>query len=289
MHDRRLGLQKLVDRSLCCLALALLAGVAAPTQATLLFSDGFAYANGDLAGNGGGTGWQASSLWSGGTGSGGNLVADPLPGTDGKSIQIASNASETSRPLSAAYASGGATTYYISFGFNADPFQGAGVGQYAGVSVYLASPGNNLTMGMPGSSGQFGFDWTNRADLSAPGANNTTYLALYEIAAGTNTGTTKVTMYASTDLLLSGTALMQTAPWVSIDNEANFSFDTVSIAGSYSTGAISLAGLAMADNANEAVAFTQTAVPEPGLLTASAAGLAVTLAFIRRRSSAIEG
>jgi hypothetical protein len=153
-------------------SVALIAGVAAPTKAALLFSDDFAYANGNLAGNGGGTGWQASSQWTGGTGSTGNLVADPLPGTDGKSIRIASNASVTSRPLSTTYTSGGATTYYISFGLNADPFQGAGLGQYAGLSVYLASDQtNNLLMGMPGDSGQFGFDWTNRTQEFAPGAN----------------------------------------------------------------------------------------------------------------------
>ena len=269
-------------------SVALIAGVAAPTKAALLFSDDFAYANGNLAGNGGGTGWQASSQWTGGTGSTGNLVADPLPGTDGKSIRIASNASVTSHPLSTTYTSGGATTYYISFGLNADPFQGAGLGQYAGLSVYLASDQtNNLLMGMPGDSGQFGFDWTNRTQEFAPGANDTTYLALYEIAPGTNTGTTKVTMYASTNLLLSGTALMQTAPWVSIDNEADFSFDTVSFAGSYTTGTISLAGLAMADDANDAVAFTQTAVPEPGLLAAGAAILAAAWSILRRRRAAV--
>lgn len=231
-----------------------------------------------------GTGWQASSLWSGGTGASGNLVADPLPGTNGKSIQIASNASVTSRPLSATYLSGGATSYYIAFGWNANPFQGAGVGQYAGVSFYLASDqSNNVFVGMPGDSGEFGFDWTNRSQGYAPAANNTTYLTLLEVTAGTNPGTTRVTMYASTDLFLSGTALMQTTPWASADNEANFSFDTVSFSGSYSSGAISLAGLAMADNPDEAVAFTQTAVPEPGLLASAAVTLAVAWSMVRRR------
>lgn len=94
-------------------------------------------------------------------------------------------------------------------------------------------------------------------------------------------------MYASTDLLLSGTALMQTAPWVSIDNEAGFGFDTVSVAGSYTTGAISLVGLAMGDDANEAVAFTQTEVPEPGLLAAGAATLAGGCAILRRHRTAV--
>ncbi len=266
------------------LSAALITGAAAPTNAALLFSDDFAYSNGDLVGNGGGTGWLASSLWTGGAGATGNLVANPLPGTDGKSIQIASNASETSRPLSATYASGGATSYYISFGFNADPFQGAGFGQYAGVSVYLASDqSNNLFMGMPGNTGEFGFDWTNRSQASAPGANNTTYLALFQIAPGTNTGTTKITMFGSTNLRLTGTALMQTSPWASVDNEADFSFDTVGFAGGYSSGTISLAGLAMADNPNEAVAFTQTVVPEPGLLAAGAATLVIAWSTLRCR------
>ena len=263
---------------------ALMTGAAAPTNAALLFSDDFAYSNGDLAGNGGGTGWLASSLWTGGSGATGNLVANPLPGTDGKSIQIASNGSETSRPLSATYASGNATSYYISFVFNADPFPSAGSAQYAGVSVYLASDrSNNLFMGIPGGTGEFGFDWTNRSQAYAPGANNTTYLALYAIAPGTNTGTTSITMYGSTNLRLTGTALMQLSPWASSDNEAHFNFDTAGFAGAYNTGTISLAGLAMADSPNEAVAFTQTAVPEPGLLAAGAATLVIAWSIVRCR------
>jgi hypothetical protein len=82
--------------------------------------------------------------------------------------------------------------------------------------------------------------------------------------------------------------LLQTAPWLSLDNEADFCFGTVSFAGGSTTAAISLAGLAMADNANGAVAFPQPAVPEPGMLPASVA-LAVTLAFIRRRPAFLAG
>ena len=134
-------------------------------QATLFFSDDFAYADGNLAGNDGGTGWLtiegAVSAWSGGEGSNGNQVANPLPGMSGKSIQISSVSTETSRPLSTTYISGGATTYYISFAFNAAPLQGFDAGANAGVSVFLAANrSNNLLGGMPGSSGALGFDWT---------------------------------------------------------------------------------------------------------------------------------
>lgn len=246
-----------------------------------VFSDDFAYADGDLAGNDGGTGWLtiegAVSAWSGGEGSNGNRVANPLPGMSGKSIQISSVSAETSRPLSTTYTSGGATTYYISFAFNAAPFQGFDAGAYAGVSVFLASDrSNNLLGGMPGSSGALGFDWTGRFDPSASGVNGTTYLALLEIKPGTAEQTTNVNMYATTNLLMSGAALAASTPWVAAGDDPNFSFDSVGIAGSYGTGTISIAGLAMADNPNEAVSFTQTAVPEPStavLLGVAAAGV----------------
>ena len=94
-------------------------------------------------------------------------------------------------------------------------------------------------------------------------------------------------MYATTDLLMSGAALAASTPWVAAGDDPDFSFDSVGIAGSYSTGTISIAGLAMADNATEAVSFTQTAVPEPStavLLGAAAAG--VWGAFRRRLSAA---
>ncbi|MFM1902865.1 MAG: hypothetical protein RLZZ440_765, partial [Planctomycetota bacterium] len=260
---------------------------AGSARAALLFSDDFAYANGNLAGNGGGTGWLAASVWTGGTGATGNQVANPLPGTSGKSIKIASNAAVTSRPLSATYTSGGATTYYLSFGFNGNPFQGAGSGQYAGVSVYLASdPSSNLLGGMPGDSGGLGFDWTNRAAPFQAASDNTTYLSLLKISPGTSG--TSVAMFVTTDLLMSGTALAATTPWAQIENEANFSFDSVSFAGGYSTGTISLAGLAMADNPTEAVSFTQAAVPEPAtamLCLAAAAGMLAACRRMRCRAA----
>jgi hypothetical protein len=276
MHRiHRLGSRAL---GLSLLAAAVAIGVVGSSaEATLFFTDDFAYSNGDLAGNAGGTGWQAGSLWTGGAGSTGNQVANPLPGTSGKSIQISSNTAETTRPLGATYTSGGTTTYYISFAFNASPFQGFEAGQYAGVSVFLAADrSNNLFAGMPGSSGALGFDWTNRFDPSASGANGTTYLALLEIKPGTAANTTNVNMFVTTDLLMSGAALAASTPWVAAGDDPDFSFDSVGISGSYTTGTISIAGLAMADNPNEAVSFTQTAVPEPAtavLLGAAAAGI----------------
>jgi hypothetical protein len=195
------------------------------------------------------------------------LVANPLPGTSGKSIQIASGADETLRSLDATYTSG-ATTFYLSFLFNASPFQGFNAGQYAGLSIFLAADraNNNLLGGMPGSSGALGFDWTQRFDPSTNGVNGATYLTLLEIKPGTSAGLTNVTsinMYVTTDLSTSGTALAASTPWVAAGDDPGFSFDSVGIAGSYSTGTIGLAGLAMADNPDEAVSFTQTAVPEP--------------------------
>lgn len=276
------------------LGLAFLAAIVAigfassPAKAELFFSDDFAYANGDLAGNNGGTGWLTGSSWSGEEGPTGNQVANPLPGMSGKSIRITSVSEETSRPLSTTYTSGGATTYYISFAFNAAPFQGLDAGAYAGVSFFLASDrANNLLGGMPGSSGALGFDWTNRFDPSASGVDGTTYLVLLEIKPGTAAETTNVNMYATTDLLMSGAALAASTPWVAAGDDPNFSFDTVGIAGSYGTGTISIAGLAMADNPNAAVSFTQTAVPEPSTaLLLGVAAVGVWAGFRRRGRAA---
>jgi hypothetical protein len=257
--------------------------VADTAKAALLFSDAFAYPNGPLAGNSGGTGWASSIAWAYTTGTGENTVANPLPGTSGKSVRIAANAAVVSRPLSTTYVSGGTNAYYISFGFNANPFQGLNNGMYAGVGVYLnADPSNNLFMGMPGSSGAFGFDWTGRGDPSASASDGTTYLALYAITPGSG-DTTSVTMYATTNLLISGTALAATTPWASITNDPNFSFDSVNVSGAYNTGSVNFAGLAMADNPTEAVAFTQTAVPEPGVLTGGAIALVLGGAAVRSR------
>jgi len=257
--------------------------VAPPSRAALLFSDGFAYPNGPLAGNSGGTGWASSSAWAYTSGTSENTVANPLPGTSGKSVRIAANAAVVSRSLSTTYVTGGTNTYYISFGFNAAPFQGLNNGLYGGVGVYLnADASNNLFMGMPGSSGAFGFDWTGRGDPSASASDGTTYLALYKISPGSG-ATTSVTMYATTNLLMSGTALAATTPWVSMLDDVGFSFDSVNVSGAYNTGSVNFAGLAMADNPTEAVAFTQTAVPEPGVLTGGAIALVFGGAAIRSR------
>lgn len=273
-------------------ALAAVFSSAGSAAGGLLVTDDFAYPTGPLAGNGGGTGWQASSTWTGGTGPSNNQVAAPLPGTNGQSIRIASNASPTSRPLSVTYTSGGATTYFISFGFNAAPFQGVGGGGYAGVSFFLASGGgNSLFIGMPGDSGGLGFDWSNRAQTFAAAQDNTTYLVLVEIAPSTP-GNTSVMMYVTTDLAISGTALAGTTPWDSA-TDLNFSFDTVDFAGNYSTGTIGVAGLAMADNPDDAVAFTQIAVPEPGtavlVVAAVVIGGSARLRSARRRMKAARG
>jgi hypothetical protein len=267
-------------RGIVVVALVVGAGNA---EAALLFSDAFSYPAGNLAGNGGGTGWSASSLWTGGAGGNGNLVTSSLPGIDGASIQISSGAAVTSRPLAATYATGSSTSYYLSCVFNADPYQG-GEGQYAGVSVFLAAdPANNLLVGMPGDSGGLGFDWTNRGAPFQPATNNTNYLALLGITPGSG-ATTTVTMYVSTDLTISGTALAATTPWDVLVNEANFSFDSVSFAGGYTPGSIRIAALAMADNPGEAVAFTQSVVvPEPNALLAASGVIVGVAAAVRTR------
>jgi hypothetical protein len=236
--------------------MAVLLSLAGSAQAGILFSDGFAYANGNLAGNAGGTGWASGSQWTGGTGLTGNRVS-------GGSVQIASGAGVTARTLSTTYVTG-VTSYFVSFVFNASPFQG-GFGEYAGVTLALASDATqSLFMGMPGNSGNLGFDWTNRGDGLYAATSATDYLVLFEIRAGASVAS--VLMYATTNLSMSGSALAATTALASLMNEPMFSFDTVQISGGYTPGVISLAGLAMADNPTDAVAFTQSVVPGPAPL-----------------------
>ena len=226
----------------------------------IYFSDNFNYSNGNLAGNGTATGGWAGA-WSGGT----SQVANPLSGTVGKSVTISKDASVTTRQISGTYATG-ATSYYLSFLFNANPFQtGGSSGDYAGISLTGGSA--SLFIGMPGGSGQYGFDWQGVAQPTSSASNGQTYLTLVEIKASTtNPGDTIVSMYATTDLLMSGNSILTNGTLIASAQGSNFSFNSVEIAGGYTSGTISLAGLAMADNANAAVNFTHTAVPEPGTL-----------------------
>jgi len=249
------------------LAAAVLAIGGEHSRAEVIFSDDFAYANGVLAGNSGGTGWAGA--WSGGT----SQVTAGLPDTAGTSVRISSEASVTSRLLNATISTGGADTYFISFLFNAAPFSPPENGDYAGIS--LVGGGDSLFMGMPGSSGKLGFDWRNEGDGLFAAASSTTYLTLFELKPASTAGRTVVNMYATTDLLMSGSALAGGTALASLEGP-NFSFSSVEIAGGYATpDSISVAGLAMATSADEAVNITQAVVPEPsGLLLA---GLAVVI------------
>lgn len=265
------------------LALAIVAGGLGtlPADADIIFSDGFSYADGSLAGNNGGFGW--SGAWSGGT----SQVTDPLPGTTGKAVQISADASVSTRLLSAPTTTG-TTSYYVSFLFNANPFQSSISGDYAGISL-MGSGSGSLFMGMPGGSGQLGFDWS-VAGVGTEGGlyaadSNTNYLTLFEIKQGPSANTT-VSMYATTNLLMSGSALIASGARATVDN-GNFSFDTVEISGGYATGSIDIAGLAMATTADEAVAFTQIAVPEPSSLALGGVAAVVRgIGVWRRRRTA---
>ena len=263
---------------------------AMPADAGILFADSFRYANGNLAGNAGGSSWTGA--WAGGVAANGNLVSAPLvvnpSDATARSIRISSVALETKRSLSTTYQTGGANSYYVSFVFNANPFN-TNAGAYAGVSMYLNSdPYQSLMVGSPGSSGQLGFDWTNSGDPNVAASNGVSYLILCAITPGSGS-TTSVSMYSTTDLWMSGASLAATTPIVSLLNDPNFSFDTVKVSGAYSTGTISLAGLAMADNPNDAVTFTQNAVPGPGamLVLALAARFGAAPGSARRRASTI--
>ncbi len=253
------------------------------SHATLLVSDAFDYAAGDLAGNGGGTGF--SGAWSGGGGANKNQVLSTSifePGDpSARSVQIASLFGVTTRSLASTYVSGGATTCYVSFLFNANPFESGN--HFAGIG--LAGPGatDSLFMGMPGGTGGLGFDWNARGTLTGPASNNASYLVLVEIKAGVG-ATTTVSMFATTDLSMSGTALMATTPIGVLSNMADFSFDSVTIAGTYTPGSIQLGRFAIADNANEAVAFSGLSVV-PGSGGAMLATVAASGVGRRRRPS----
>jgi len=225
----------------------------------IYFADDFNYSNGNLAGNGTATGGWAGA-WSGGT----SQVANPLSATVGKSVTISKDSSITSRQLaSPSIYNTGNSSYYLSFLFNANPFQAGGSGKYAGISLTDGSA--SLFIGMPGDSGQYGFDWRGENQLTSSASSGQTYLTLVEIKAGSSSNTV-VNMYATTDLLMSGNSLLTNGTLIASAEGSNFSFSSVEIAGGYTSGTISLAGLAMADSANAAVNFTHAAVPEPGTL-----------------------
>ena len=280
-----------------CLGLACLVIVAGvvtdmPADAGILFADSFRYANGYLAGNAGGSGWTGA--WAGGVATNGNEVSAPLvvnpSDATARSIRISTVSLETKRSLSTTYQTGGANSYYVSFVFNANPFN-TNAGAYAGVSMYLDSdPYQSLMVGSPGTSGKLGFDWRNSGDPSVAASNGVNYLILCAITPGSGS-TTSVSMYSTTDLWMSGASLAATTPIAFVTNEPNFSFNTVKVSGAYNTGTISLAGLAMADNPNDAVTFTQNAVPGPGamLVLALAARFGAAPGSARRRASTIAG
>ena len=251
-------------------ALTSLVCVTASKADVLYFSDNFNYANGNLAGNNGGTGWASAWLDATPTPTG-NLVANPLPGTVGNSVQISNSNGVTQRTLTSPISTSGGNSYYLSFLFNAAPYQ---TGGNAGLT--LSGTGTSLFVGMPGGGGKIGFDWTGygTAETSYNPSDNINYLIMLKIErfASVN-GYAKATLWATTDLLMNGSALeAQGSSLVgSIDNNglvphSDINVEMVKIGGTYSTGSINLSGLAMASTANEAVNFTHTAVPEPGTL-----------------------
>lgn len=242
------------------LALTLVLGslAAVPAQAAVLMTEAFTYAPGALAGNNGGSGW--SGAWTGPNSSGSTVVTGPLAGTTGNAVLIADNASTVSRSLATSHTTG-TTSYFLSFVFNAAPFQSGGQGAYAGVSLFGSGSGSgSILVGMPGSSGQLGFDWTNEGDGLDPAPNNTNLLVLLALTPGSGSGYTLVTYYATTDLHISASALVAGAPFSSTIQGSDFTFSTVEISGGYASGTIQLAGLALATSAEEALGATQTAV-----------------------------
>ena len=235
---------------------------AGSTQAGILFSDSFRYSSGALAGNSGGSGWADGSSWSGGGLAGGNQVTSPLltnpADPSARSVRIATNGEVSSRTLSNLYVTG-ITSYFVSFVFNASPYENS----YAGVTLTLDTDSTqSLFMGMPGGTGELGFDWTGSGYVTYAAATATNYLVLFEIRAGASV--TSVLMYATTNMMTSGSALAGSTALASLMNEPMFSFDTVRIGGGASNARI--AGLAMADNPTDAVAFTQSAMPGPAPL-----------------------
>lgn len=255
------------------LAAATLLGPAS-SRATTVFTDSFDYANGNLAGKSGGSGW--SGAWTGGV----SQVAGGLPGTSGNSVRFSSNASVTSRALVGTYTTGGAASYYLSFLFNASPIPPSGAGEYAGVS--LIGTTSSFFAGVPGSSGQLGFDWANEGDGLLTGTSGTNYLLLFEFKAGGSAGYTLANFYATTDLGATGSSLLAGAPAAFLEGP-NFSFSSVEIAGGYNSGSVNLAGLAMTTSADESVNLTLNVVPEASTAGWMAAALLAGAGALRRR------
>jgi hypothetical protein len=144
---------------------------------------------------------------------------------------------------------------------------------------------------MPGDTGKIGLDWTNVGQPVTPyqPADNTNYLVLVKLQQGIGPTYAKATVWATTDLMMTGSTLEAQSNSDSTDNNGllthyAITFNTVSFSGGYTPGSINLSGLAMASTANEAVAFTHTAVPEPGtLLLGSLAATLGGCGFWRKR------
>jgi hypothetical protein len=221
-------------------------------QGTIVFSESFNnYSNGNLHGNGGGEGWAGT--WAGGD----NQVINSLPGTSCKGVQISSSNGVTSRNLSSLVNAGGSTTYYLSFVFNANPFETG----YAGITLVSTLNGTgNLFVGMPGGSSSLGFDWNSEADGLMVASPNTNYLCLVKIEKAPDNINTRVSMFATTDLNTSGSALSGTIPFASFDGTGGtYTYNKVEISGDASL--VCVTGLTMATTADLAVNTTQTALP----------------------------
>lgn len=235
----------------------------------IIFSDGFNYPNGALAGNNGGTGWTGA--WTSTSPPPvNNIVTENIAGRSGKSVIISPVPYVTSRTFSPSINLASSTTYYFSFFFNAAPFSPANTGKYAGITLRnSATDDYSLFMGMPGSSGDLGFTWKNEGEgLFSTASDNTTYLVLFKTEKLTTPPFyTRVSFYATTNLSSDGNTLESSPVRAYIDGLSTPPpYNTIEISGSYddAAGTIKIAGLCMATSANEAVARTQMGAPQFG-------------------------
>ena len=238
----------------CFTALALCLFSASTGKAEVIFFDGFNYPVGvNLAGRNGGQGFAGA--YQGGT----SLIAGPLPGTMGNTVAVGTQGSlrTISTPQDTQFSS-----LYLSFISRVN----SGFSGNAGITL-LNSGSQKILLGVPTSPGSY-LGITSEPSGSSPSTStwsstqfDTNYLTLFEFV--WNNNLTTVNMYVSTDLTTSGASLLSNPAKATLSRAA-FTFDQIQIQGS--TTGFSLAGMALANNVNEAVGATLSPVPEPGTL-----------------------
>lgn len=136
------------SKALCCLTGALVS-MSGSAVAAVVVSEAFAYTDGPLAGNNGGSGWSGAWAGEGTVAAGVASYNNPVPPLGA-----------STRSLTSAFAPVVGEKVYLGMRFGADPTT-ATTGDFAGLSIFRGSgfsdADNVLFFGMPFERNQYGF------------------------------------------------------------------------------------------------------------------------------------